>query len=143
MPRDIVAEILEQIIALLAQYGVDDLVRVAVAHEHGRLLVKLGLGRDLGELLAQEEPRRQSDNAGKLVLGRQAREDAHGTALAEAAEYDAVGRDAGVDLLLDEAVEVLLAAKDTNLVLVAAESLGIAIDGVLVEQSVNTALGWP
>lgn len=80
-----------------------------MGHEDGRLLVELGLGHELGELEAEEEIRGQGDNAGQLAFGSEAAEQAHGAALAEAADDDAVGRDARVDLLLDQIVEVSLA----------------------------------
>lgn len=103
-----------------------------MGHEDGRLLVELGLGHELGKLEAEEEIRGQGDNAGQLGLGSEAAEQAHGAALAEATDDDAVGRDARVDLLLDQIVEVGLAGQDAGLVLVAAEGLGAAIDGDLL-----------
>jgi hypothetical protein len=52
--------------------------------------------------------------------------------LAETSDYNPVGRDAGVNLLLDELVEVYLAQDDASLILVAANGLDIAVDGVLI-----------
>lgn len=63
----------------------------------------------------------------------QTRQEGHGTALGEATENDALGRDAGVDLFLDEFVKVLLATLDAFSVLVGDDSIDIPAKGFLLE----------
>lgn len=101
-------------------------IRVAVAHEHGRRLVHVaGRGEVRGEGLVQQQPGREAEDAGDLDGRGEAGEDAHGAALGEAAEDDAVGGDAGRDLVLDEAVEVGLGLGDARGVLVGAAAEGV------------------
>ena len=110
---------------------IHNLIRIAVRHENGSILVGSGLGDQVRKLEAQKQVRRQADNARQLVLCREARKDAHGAALRETADDDTLGRNPGINLLLDQTVEVLLADQNSRFVLVLAERLGIAVDCVL------------
>lgn len=103
-----------------------------MGHEDGRLLVELRFGHELGKLEAEEEVRAEGDDAGQLGLDSETAEQAHGATLAEAADDNAVGRDARVDFLLDQVVEIRLARQDSSLVFITAESLGGTIDSELI-----------
>ena len=123
---NVVTHPLQRLVRLLRQLRHNKRVERAVAHEHRRVLVHVG-GQVL-ELLAQEQPRREAHDASDLDGGGEAREDRHGATLGEAAEDDAVGGDAGVDLLLDQLVEIDAALEDAALVLAALERLDRAVE---------------
>lgn len=136
LPSHIIAKLLEQVDAQLAPLNIDNGVRVAVEHLDGGLSVGVGGRHHPREALREEQPRRHADDASELVLAGQTRKDGHGAALGEAAQDDALRRDAGVDLLLDQVVEVLLASLDTLCVLAADE--GVDIAAKLLLQSVRS-----
>lgn len=92
-----------------------------MAHKDRRGLVDVARREPLLERLVKQQPRRQADDAGNLNCGRQPGQDAHGAALREAADDDAVGSDAAVDLRLNQPVEVALRGDDAGSVLVVAE----------------------
>lgn len=128
LPRDVVAHGVQRRVRQPAQLGAHERVRIAVQHEQRRVAVELGLGQQLAELHAQQQPRGQRHDARQLHLGGQPREDGHGTALTKPAEHDAVRRDARVDLLLHEPVQVLAAGLDARRVLVGAHGLYLAVE---------------
>lgn len=100
-----------------------------MGHEDGGAGVGVlaGLLDLLGEAAAEDEPAAEAQDAGEAVRGGQAGEEGHGAALAEAAEDDAVGGDAGVDLGLDELVEVLGRLAHAGLVFVCADGFDGAV----------------
>lgn len=121
-------------------------IGIAVAHQDGRVLVELGLGHQVGEPEAQDQVGGHGDDAGELDRGGEAGEDAHGSALAEARERDALRRDAVVNLLLDQRVDVLLAPHDTRLVLVPPHGVLVGTElglGACVQARVSVIWVWP
>jgi hypothetical protein len=107
-----------------------------MAHEEGDVLVVAVLG-ELGKLGGAQEPGGQGEDAAELVLRGKAGQDRQSTTLGETTEQDALSGDTGVDLGLDEALEVFLAALDALGVLVVDEAVGRAIEELDVEPSLE------
>lgn len=96
-----------------------DRIGVAVAHENRRVLVwRLGRHHVL-DLVLEQQIARQAEDAAQLRRAGDTGHQAHGAALAEAAQHDALRRDARVDLVLDERVEDFLRAQHARLILAA------------------------
>ena len=128
LERDVVAQLLPQsLFAQLPHVVGDERVSVAVAHEDGRRLVDVALWDVVHELLPQEQPRGEADDAGNLEGRRQSRDDAHGTTLGEAANENTLRGDAGGDLLLDEGVDIGACLEDPLDVLVGRRAGGPAV----------------
>lgn len=89
-----------------------------MAHENGGVLVDVAVRDIVLELLVEEKPRRETDDAANLDWGRQTGEYAHGTTLGEAAEDNAVGRNAVLDLLLNEAMQIVAGLENARAVLI-------------------------
>lgn len=135
-PRGSVADGLKTVVAGLAVSGGDHAVVDAMAHEEGDVLVVAVLG-ELGKLGGAQEPGGQGEDAAELVLRGKAGQDRQSTTLGETTEQDALSGDTGVDLGLDEALEVFLAALDALGVLVVDEAVGRAIEELDVEPSLE------
>lgn len=123
LPVDGVAQLAEGIAGALAQGEGQHGVGGAVAHEDGRVGVGLDGGRRQKgrlQLERQQQVRRHGDDAGEALDARDAGEDGHGAALREAAEDDALGRHAAVDLLLHQLLQVVARRQDAGLVFGAA-----------------------
>lgn len=89
-----------------------------MAHQDRGPAVVVVLLDEVAELGVQRQIRRERDDAGELVLGRETRKEGNGATLREAAEHDAAGGDFMVlDLRLDQSVEILSALQDAPLIL--------------------------
>jgi hypothetical protein len=100
----------------LAPSILNNRIRIAMAHENRRVLVRRVGRNHLAHLILQQQVARQAENSAQLRRARHAGHQAHGTALAETAQHDALGGDSGVDLGLDEGVEDFLRAHDAGFV---------------------------
>ena len=86
-------------------------IDIAMAHKYRRLLVRGIGGYHIFEFGLEEEVAAQAEDAAEACRACDAREQAHCSALAEAAEDDALGGDAGFDFFGDEVVEDFLRAE--------------------------------
>ena len=77
-----------------------------MAHENRGRLIEVLRRNVIAEALVQKKPRRESHDAPNLDRCREPGENAYGAALGEAAEDDALRRDACRDLVLDERVDI-------------------------------------
>lgn len=103
-----------------------------MAHQDRGVVIHLRAGgQHLAERLAEEQPARERHDASELELGSQAGVEGHGTALAEAAQHDAVCWDSGVDLGLDQGQEVVCRGADALGVFVLAYRLDATIEHFL------------
>lgn len=123
MEAHVHAHLPERLGRLLAKLEQHDVVLLAVRQEERRVLVGPVLGDVVRDAVAQQQVARQAEDAAQLLAAREPREDGHGAALREAAQHDARRLDALVDLVLDQAGEVVARAQDAGLVLVAGEFL--------------------
>nr|POE79373.1 hypothetical protein CFP56_07438 [Quercus suber] len=116
LERDVPAPVL-QLLGRHAAPGVaHDGVGVAVAHEDRGGLVGAVGGDEVAQLALQQQVAAQAEDAAEAVGRGDAGQQAHRAALREAAEDDARGGDARVDLSLDQRVEDLARAQDARLV---------------------------
>jgi hypothetical protein len=81
-------------------------------------LVGAFAGNHVSELAAEQQITTEAEDATQTCGSSDTRHETHSTALRETAEYDALGRNALLDLLSDQRVDILLRASDASLILV-------------------------
>lgn len=109
-----------------------------MSHKYWCLVIEVALLDEAWEFDVEGKPAREANDSGELDLGCQPCEQRHGTALREATDDDAVGRYAGVNLGLDETVDVVSGLHQARFILIASDVLDPAIQGSLISSRLDT-----
>jgi len=81
-------------------------------------LVRALAGNHISELAAEQQVATEAEDASQACGSSDTRHKAHSTALRETTKDNALGRNALLNLLCDQRVDVCLRARDTSLILV-------------------------
>lgn len=94
----------------------DDRIRITVSHKDRRSLVRRVCRNHRLQLVPQQQVARETEDAAQLGWAGDTRHQAHCAALAETSKNDALGRDAGVNLALDQGVKDFLRAQHAGFI---------------------------